>query len=120
MPASSWRTPMRPAPRFGWCFLAAISYPRRRRRPGSPRPRSRIGPLPWLFSQGWEIRTTFSELSAAVFHRSEMLRHKRVVEAYLRKHVRDTLAPKGYVRFPPSFGLEEGARGPAGRRHGHG
>jgi hypothetical protein len=62
--------------------------------------------LPLFFSQGWEIRTNFSELSAVVFHRSEMLRHKRLVEAYLRKHMRDTLAPKGYLRFPPSFGLD--------------
>jgi hypothetical protein len=60
--------------------------------------------LPLFFSRGWEIRSNYSELSAVVFHRSEMLRHQRLLDAYLQKHVRDTLPPKAYARFPPSFG----------------
>jgi hypothetical protein len=59
--------------------------------------------LPLYFSRGAEIRTNLADDAARLFRRVEMLRHKRVLEAYLTKNPRGTLPAVPYLRFPPVF-----------------
>ncbi len=59
--------------------------------------------VPLFFTQGREIRTNYAENAAMLFRHVEMLRHQKLLAAYLRKHPRDTAAAVAYLRFAPVF-----------------
>jgi hypothetical protein len=59
--------------------------------------------IPLFFTRGREIRTNYADNAAMLFRHVEMLRHQKMLAAYLRKHPRDTAAPVAYLRFAPVF-----------------
>lgn len=60
--------------------------------------------LALFFSHGTEIKSNRADDEAAFFRRVDMIQHQKLLNLYLRKNTRSSLAMRPYLRFAPIFG----------------